>query len=319
LFALFDKVNFKSVKKLVEMVPFSLATIQSASGARAVVRIGRRYYFLAELSPDFRHATVKTILEDWERCLPKLEELNSLIEKENNVHGLPLDRVQLHTPVLWPNKVMCVGANYADHLKEMGMEPKKWDIMPFFLCPPTTSLVGPGETVEIPKSTQQFDWELELVVVVGKRLRHSSLEEAKKAIAGYSIGLDLSCRDLTTVDNEMRVDLVRGKSQDSMKPVGPHIVPAEFLPDVSNLKLRLDVNGEQMMDSSTKEMLYSCEEILSVISQFVTLEPGDLVFTGSPQGSAGAHGDRWLKPGDHIRAEIEGVGVFNLQMKQPVA
>lgn len=109
-------------------------------------------------------------------------------------------------------------------------------------------------------------------------------------------------------DTAIRVDLVRGKAQDTMGPCGPHILPAQFLPDVTNPKLTLNVNGKQMMNSSTNEMLNSCEEMLSVISEFVTLEPADLVFTGSPSGSARVHGNCWLKPGDEIHAEIEGLG-----------
>ena len=189
-----------------------------------------------------------------------------------------------------PNKLLAVGVKYTDHLKEMGLAAEKWKPMPFFLRPPTTSLVGPGKTVKIPRFTRQFDWECELAVVIGKPLRHASREETAQAIAGYTIGLDLSCRDLIPADNDLKIDLARGKAQDTMAPCGPYIVSAEFVPDVNNMKISLSVNGKARMDASTSLMLHKCDEQLSIISQHMTLEPGDVLFTGSPSGSAGVHG-----------------------------
>ncbi|KAL6245486.1 Fumarylacetoacetate hydrolase domain-containing protein 2A [Rhinocladiella similis] len=300
------------------MTRFTLATLQTSTGAKAAIGVGDSYYQLSEISSSFRNASIKSLLEDWSTSFPILETLADEIASGGGVRtdGTPSTKADLLTPIIWPNKLIGVGANYVDHLKEMGLSTTKWKTMPFFLSPPTTCLVGPGETVEIPRMTTQFDWELELAMVVGKRLRNASIEEANSAIAAYSIGLDLSCRDLTVVGGDIPVDLVRGKSQDTMAPCGPFLVPAKFLPDVSNLKLTLDVNGKQMMNSSTSEMLYSCGEMLSVMSEFITLEPGDLIFTGSPSGSAGAHGGCWLKPGDTIHAEIEGIGAFEVRMKR---
>jgi 2-keto-4-pentenoate hydratase/2-oxohepta-3-ene-1,7-dioic acid hydratase in catechol pathway len=230
--------------------------------------------------------------------------------------SVPAKGASLYTPIMFPNKVACVGANFVSHLKEMGFSnTAKWDPLPFFMAPPTTSLVGPGETVEIPRSTQEFDWELELVVVVGARLKHASREEASAAIAGYMIGLDLSCRDLVLADKQLKVDLSRGKLQDSMKPAGPAVIPAKFVPNSDNLKMTLHVNGRQMMDGSTSEMLYKCDEILKVISEHITLEPGDIVLTGSPSGSAKANNVPFLKVGDEIDARIEGVGELIVRMK----
>jgi 2-keto-4-pentenoate hydratase/2-oxohepta-3-ene-1,7-dioic acid hydratase in catechol pathway len=194
----------------------------------------------------------------------------------------------------------------------MGLAAEKWASMPFFLRPPTSSLVGPGATVKIPKSTKQFDWECELAVVLGGPLTDATREEAEDAIAGYTIGLDLSCRDLICADNELKIDLVRGKAQDTMAPRGPVFVPKQFMPDITNLLIKLSVNSKQMMDASTREMLYKCDEQLSIISQYVSLKPGDILFTGSPSGSAGVHGNCWLKPGDHIHAVIEGIDPLDI-------
>lgn len=222
----------------------------------------------------------------------------------------------LLAPIIYPSKLLAVGANYTGHLAEMGLPVEKWTPMPFFTRPPTTTMVGPGETVVIPESTQQFDWECELAVVVGKRLRHASVAEAAAGIAGYTIGLDMTCRDLVVAGRGLGTDLMRGKAQDTMAPCGPHVVPAEFVGNINDKRVTLDVNGKRMMDASTSEMIYKCDEILSIISQNVTLEPGDVVLTGSPAGTAGAHGNCWLKPGDQIRAEIEDVGVLEVVIKR---
>src|SRR5258708_8514861 len=134
---------------------------------------------------------------------------------------------------------MAVGGNDEGHSKAMNAEVKKWDVMPFFIRAPKSTLVGAGETVRIPKTTHQFDWECELAVFVGKRLKDAERDEASAAIAGYAIGLDLSCRDLIWVDNDLKVDLVRGKPQDTIPPRGPPTIPPKFVHDPNNLPFHL--------------------------------------------------------------------------------
>ena len=294
---------------------FALATIQTTDGATAALFLNDQYVLL---TPYFdKETTVRSLIDGWDTAFPKLQDVASKIANEQDKATKVIAAHDAHvlSPISYPDKLLAVGANYAGHLKEMGLDVEKWPSMPFFMRPPKTSLVGPGPTVEKPRSTEQFDWECELAVVVGRRLRYASTEEAKAGIAGYSIGLDMSCRDLIPAPNELKVDLMRGKAQDTMAPCGPHFVPAVFVSDPKNLRITLDVNGKQMMNSSTSDMLYSCEEMLSVISEYMTLEPGDIVFTGSPPGSAGVHGNCWLQPGDKIRAEIENVGVLEVQVK----
>ncbi len=300
------------------MTAFTLATLQSQAGPAAAIGVNDNYYPLSDAEDSFQHATVKGLLDEWSTSFPKLQALAAEIAagKKTHMHGISAGEATLLTPVMYPDKLLAVGANYADHLKEMGLAVEKWASMPFFLRPPKTSLVGPGETVQIPHSTKQFDWECELAVIVGKRLRHATREEAAQAIAGYSIGLDLSCRDLIPTNNDLKIDLVRGKAQDTMAPCGPHMVPAQFVPDVDNLHITLSVNGEKMMDSWTSQMMYKCDEQLSTISEYITLEPGDVLFTGSPPGSAAIHGNRWLKPGDEIHAEISGIGAMKVRMQK---
>ncbi len=300
------------------MTPFTIATLEAPGGDKAAIGINGSYYLLESIQPLLQSASCKTLLETWDTSLPLLQELADSLVKNGaaKAAGIPKEAVHLLAPVLYPDNMVAVGGNYAGHLKAMGLEVKKWDAMPFFIRPPKSTLVGPGETVRIPKTTRQFDWECELAVFVGRRLKDAGRDEASSAIAGYAIGLDLTCRDLIWADNDLKVDLVRGKGQDTMAPCGPAITPAMFVKDANNLHIQLYVNDEKMMDASTSEMLYKIDEQLSIISHFVTLQPGDILFTGSPSGSAREHGGRWLKPGDRIHAEISEVGVLNVAMRR---
>lgn len=300
------------------MTKFTLATLATPDGPKAAIGVAGKYYLLEAVQPLLRDVTCKTVLENWDRSLPLLEHLAGQLSDGGEEHpaDIAAEAANLLTPVMYPDGLFAVGANYSGHLKEMGLDTKKWASMPFFIRPPKTTLVGPGESVIVPKTTKQFDWECELAVFVGKTLRNATKEEAASAVAGYAIGLDLSCRDLIKVDNDLKVDLVRGKAQDTMAPCGPYITPATFVSDVNNLRIQLYVNDQKMMDASTCEMLYKLDEQLSVISEFMTIHAGDILFTGSPSGSAGEHGGCWLKPGDRIHAEIEQVGVLDVAMRQ---
>ena len=295
------------------MTQFALATLTTPDGPKAAIKVGDRYHLLSAVHSQLRDATCLSLLQSWDATFPMLQDLAAKLS-DPTTGGDSVPDAQLLTPVIYPDKLMAVGANYSGHLKEMGLKAEKWASMPFFIRPPKTTLVGPGTTVVIPRSTKQFDWECEVAVFVGRRLRHASKAEAAEAVAGYAIGLDLSCRDLIQVDNDLKVDLVRGKAQDTMAPCGPVIMPAKFVPDINDVRIQLSVNGEGMMDASSSEMLYKIDEQLSVISEYLTIEPGDILFTGSPSGSAGVHGNRWLKPGDHIHAEIDHVGILDVIM-----
>jgi len=301
-----------------QLTPFTVATLEGPDGGKAALGLNGSYYLLESIQPLLEPTSSKTLLETWDTSLPLLQELADSLAKNGapKIAGIPKQAAHLLAPVLYPDNMVAVGGNYAGHLKAMDLEVKKWDVMPFFIRPPKSTLVGPGETVCIPKTTHQFDWECELAVFVGRRLKDAGRDEASSAIAGYAIGLDLTCRDLIWVDNDLKVDLVRGKGQDTMAPCGPAITPAKFVKDPNNLRIQLYVNDEKMMDGSTSEMLYKIDEQLSIISHFITLQPGDILFTGSPSGSAREHGGRWLKPGDRIHAEISEVGVLNVTMRR---
>lgn len=289
------------------MTWFALATAEIDGHARAALRLAD-----GSLTAPAALATrtVRDLLDDWDAALPLLAEL-----AEDGGSTVPPD-TPLLTPVRYPDTLLAVGANYAGHLREMGLTVRRWDPMPFFHRPPRTCLVGPGDTVRIPDATRQFDWECELAVVLGRRLRRATRDEARAAIAGYTIGLDLSCRDLIRVEDDLGIDLARGKAQDTMAPCGPVVVPARFVPDDGDLRISLSVNDRPMMDASTREMLYPVDELLAEISRYTTLVPGDIVFTGSPAGSAAEHGGCWLRPGDRIDATITGIPALTVTMRE---
>ena len=295
---------------------FTLATLKTPLGPKVAIGVENQFYLISNLHPEFQSA-VKDLLANWPTSFLTLEQLAVSIVGGEFKHSpaVSAEEADFATPVLYPDKLMAVGANYTGHLQEMGLPTEKWHPMPFFLRPPSTTLVGPGKTVRIPKSTKQFDWECELAVIVGKQLRYAGKQEAMDAIAGYAIGLDLSCRDLIrTGITALPVDLVRGKAQDTMAPCGPYIVPAQFVPNPYTLQIKLFVNGQKMMDANSSEMIYKIDEQLSIISEYITIEPGDILFTGSPSGSAEVHGGCFLKSGDTIHAQIEGVGAMDVIM-----
>jgi 2-keto-4-pentenoate hydratase/2-oxohepta-3-ene-1,7-dioic acid hydratase in catechol pathway len=206
---------------------------------------------------------------------------------------LPIDR---------PQKIVCVGLNYRDHAEEQGAPLPERPIL--FAKWPNT-LIGPGEPIVIPKVTQKVDYEAELGVVIGSRVRGVSVENALEAVGGYVCVNDVSARDLQFADGQW----VRGKSPDTFCPVGPHLVPAAEISNPQALSIRAILNGEVMQASTTANMVFGVAEIVSFVSQAITLERGDLIATGTPAG-VGAFRDPpvFMQPGDEVTIEIQGIG-----------
>jgi 2-keto-4-pentenoate hydratase/2-oxohepta-3-ene-1,7-dioic acid hydratase in catechol pathway len=205
-------------------------------------------------------------------------------------------------PIERPQKIICIGLNYRDHAEEQRVPLPEWPIL-FSKWPNT--LIGPSEPIVMPTITEQVDYEAELGVVIGSRVKHVSVENALEAVAGYLCLNDVSARDIQFGDKQW----VRGKSPDTFCPVGPRLVPASEVPDPQALPIRAILNGEVLQDSNTSNMVFGVAEIVSFVSQLITLEPGDLIATGTPAG-VGVFRDPpiFLKPGDEIRIEIEGLG-----------
>jgi 2-keto-4-pentenoate hydratase/2-oxohepta-3-ene-1,7-dioic acid hydratase in catechol pathway len=204
---------------------------------------------------------------------------------------------------LVPGKVVAIGLNYLDHIRETGMaRPDR----PLVFAKFPSSVIGPGERIVVDRSVcERADWEVELAVVVGRRLRHASPDDALEAVFGYTVGNDVSARDVQFSDGQW----VRGKSFDTFCPLGPVVVTADEIPDPQALRLSTRVNGELMQDSSTAEMVFGVAELLAFCSRSFTLEPGDVLLTGTPWG-CGEFMDpqRSLEDGDLVECEIERVG-----------
>jgi 2-keto-4-pentenoate hydratase/2-oxohepta-3-ene-1,7-dioic acid hydratase in catechol pathway len=207
-------------------------------------------------------------------------------------------------PIERPQKIVCVGLNYRDHAKEQGT---KLPQAPLLFAKWPNTLIGPGEPIVIPPITGQVDYEAELGVVIGERVRGAAAENALEAVAGYVCLNDVSARDLQFSDGQW----VRGKSLDTFCPVGPELVPASDVPDPQALAIRALVNGEALQDSSTSNMIFSVAEIIAHVSQAITLERGDLIATGTPAGvGAFREPQIWLQDGDEVTIEIERVGAL---------
>ena len=200
-----------------------------------------------------------------------------------------------------PQKIVCVGLNYRDHAEEQGVDlPER----PLLFAKWPNTLIASGEPIRIPAISRQVDYEAELGVVIGRRASQVSVDDALEFVEGYLVANDVSGRDLQFSDGQW----VRGKSLDTFLPVSD-LVPASAVPDPQALPIRAILNGEVMQDSSTSNMIFGVADVVSFISQAITLEPGDLIITGTPAG-VGAFRDPpvWLKPGDEIAIEIDGVG-----------
>ena len=202
-----------------------------------------------------------------------------------------------------PSKIVCVGLNYADHAKESGLEPPKEPIL-FFKS--TTSLVGPNDNLVIPKNSQKTDWEVELAVIIGKKASYVSEADAMSHVAGYSLHNDYSEREFQL---ERGGQWVKGKSCDTFAPLGPFLATRDEIADPHNLKAWLKVNGVMRQNSTTAQMIFNVPQLISYISQFMTLLPGDVISTGTPPGvGLGFKPPIFLKAGDVVELGIEGLG-----------
>jgi 2-keto-4-pentenoate hydratase/2-oxohepta-3-ene-1,7-dioic acid hydratase in catechol pathway len=205
-------------------------------------------------------------------------------------------------PIERPGKIICVGLNYRDHAEEQGTDLPE---APLLFAKWQNALIGPGEPIVIPPIVTKCDFEAELGVVIGDRARDVSLENALEAVAGYICVNDVSARDLQFADGQW----TRGKSPDTFCPVGPRLVPRNEVSDPQALAIRAILNGETVQDSNTSNMVFGVAEVIAYITRTITLEPGDLIATGTPAGvGAFRKPPLYMQPGDEITIEIEGLG-----------
>jgi 2-keto-4-pentenoate hydratase/2-oxohepta-3-ene-1,7-dioic acid hydratase in catechol pathway len=295
---------------------WALATMDG--GEPALVAEGRLYPMtaLAAAAGKAVPASTLQIFADWEKTKPILVALAASAAGS----GVAPVEAKLAAPLLYPGKVLCAGANYYDHMAEMGFPgvKKETQRLFFFFKPPRNAVVGPGATVVMPRGTKKYDWEIELAAVIGRTARYVSVDSALSHVAGYTVAIDLSARDFNQAPDQFyKFDWVAGKATDTACPMGPWIVPAEALGDVQNVALRLSVNGAVKQDSSTSQMIYSVAEQIARASELMTLDPGDVVLTGTPAG-VGVPKGTFLNPGDRIDAEIAGIGKLSVEIKPPL-
>ncbi|SEK33129.1 fumarylacetoacetate hydrolase family protein [Streptacidiphilus jiangxiensis] len=258
-------------------------------------------YDLSEVTPDIDGSFLATLGPERRADLAARAEAGEFPR-------LPLAGARIGAPVARPGKVVCIGLNYRDHAAETG---QAIPAEPVVFMKASDTVVGPYDEVLIPRGSAKTDWEVELAVVIGARARYlDSVEAADAVIAGYSISNDVSEREWQL---ERGGTWDKGKSCETFNPLGPWLVTADEVADPQALALRLSVNGEPRQDGSTANMIFDVRYVIWYLSQFMVLEPGDVVNTGTPAGVAmGTPGQPWLQPGDVMELSIDGLGAQRL-------
>ena len=269
-----------------------------------------RYRIGSEVKPGILDSNenildASSLVSDWNNENVTTEKLNEL--KNIDFSSLPkVDKIDSIAPCVCKKsvgKIICIGLNYSDHAEETGMKVPPEPII-FFKA--TSAIIGPNDDVIIPKNSQKSDWEVELGIVIGKEAKYISESESQDHIAGYCVVNDLSERAFQI---ERSGQWVKGKSCDTFGPIGPYLVTKDEIPDPQNLKLWLELNGKRVQDGSTATMVYGVNFLVSYLSQFMSLHPGDIISTGTPPGvGMGMNPQVFLKPGDVMELGVEGLG-----------
>ena len=262
-----------------------------------------------------RWSSTLELLEDWPAAEAVLRDLNP-------AEAPPITYDALLPPLRWPRKVICAGVNYRKHMREMGAEIPEAGWRPFFfLKAPTTSVIGPRDPIVISSPARaRYDWEAELAVVIGIKGKNIDPERARFHAAAYCVSNDITARgyhkrEIAPAD-AFSYDWFAAKSMEGSLPLGPGLTPAFLVPDPQDLRLRLWVNGELQQDESTADMVCPVSELIAAASQVVTLEPGDVIATGTPSGVGAARG-LYLCGGDVVRVTIDGLGTLENTVIDP--
>jgi 2-keto-4-pentenoate hydratase/2-oxohepta-3-ene-1,7-dioic acid hydratase in catechol pathway len=278
-----------------------LATLQTAGGTRAAALRDKHYVDLAATDPGLP-SSLRQLLEAGPAALARAQQAVS------NPRAVRLEPagVRLLPPIPDPPKIVCLGLNYRDHALESGAPiPKE----PILFSKYATALIGAGDAIVLPSVSQEVDFEAELVIVVGKRGRNLTANQAAEYVAGYTVGHDVSARDWQLKKDGKQ--WMVGKTFDTFAPLGPVLVTTDEVPDPHALPIRLRLNGQTMQDSNTRQMIFSVGQTLAYLSQVFTLQPGDLIFTGTPPGVGFARRPPvYLKAGDVVEVEIDGLGLL---------
>ena len=258
------------------------------------------------LLPDGSYVDVSTGIEDYNEAFfasGGLARLSSWLEKNGSSAPRVDTSVRLGSPLARPSKIVCIGLNYTDHAKEAGLKIPKEPIL-FFKA--TSAIVGPNDDLVIPKNSKKTDWEVELGIVIGRHTSYVSEDEALDYVAGYVLHNDYSEREFQA---ERGGQWVKGKSCDTFAPLGPFIATRDEIADVHNMGMWLKVNDEFKQQGNTGNMIFNVPFLVSYVSQFMTLLPGDVISTGTPAGvGLGFDPPQYLSPGDVVELGIDGLG-----------
>lgn len=276
-----------------------LISYQSDTGPRTAVARGDGYVDLHQADP--------LLPTQMKQLLPMLSmHHDAILEAAEEGRLIDPAKLRLLPPVVEPQKILCIGLNYADHAAETGAtvgdEPVVFNKFP-------TCLRADGQPIELPAVSKEVDYEAELVVVIGRAGKNISREDAMSHVAGYAVGHDVSARDWQK--GKPGKQWLLGKSFDSFAPLGPELVTADEIEDPHNLRIQCRLNGETMQDSSTSQLIFRIDFLISYLSQVCTLVPGDLIYTGTPPGVGMARKPPvFLKAGDKVEVEIEKLGIL---------
>jgi len=265
------------------------------------VELGGKYYDTSALGEDYNERFFET---------GGLARLKTFLDQNaGKLNEIPAGS-RLGSPIARPSKIVCIGLNYADHAKETGaaIPPE-----PIIFMKSTTALVGPNDDIIIPKNSVKTDWEVEIAVVIGKKATYIAEADAEQYIAGYVLHNDVSEREFQI---ERGGTWDKGKGCDTFAPLGPVLATADEVADVNNLRLWLTVNGKKMQDGNTSNFIFKIPFLISYISQFMTLLPGDVISTGTPAGvGLGFNPPVYLKAGDVVELGIDGLGTSKQTLK----
>lgn len=304
------------------MTWIALASYRKGSAAAPALVLGDQLVDLANVAAAggppvpaaWREGGVRAMVTDWERCAPWLRETAPRLAEAlaaRRMEAVPDGAKQVDAPFR-PERIFCAASNFVEHANEMGtVLAAKAESKPYMFLKLRNTVIGNGDAIRMPPETKQLDWEIELGAVIGKRCRRISVERALDVVAGYTVVNDVSARDLNVrSDYPFKFDWFQGKCHDTFAPLGPWIVPAWHVEDPQAVHLKLDVNGQTMQDDTTANMIWSVREQIAYLSTIVTLEPGDVIATGTPTGVGMGRGV-FLKAGDHIAATIRGIGTLS--------
>ncbi len=262
--------------------------------------LGETYFDVTALNEDYNEEFFES---------GGLRRLESFVTKNRSGLRKLEEPIGFASPIARPSKIVCIGLNYADHARETKAQPPP---EPVIFLKSTTALSGPFDPIIIPKNSKKTDWEVELAVVVGKKASYIKESEALDYIAGYCLHNDVSEREFQ-IERSGTWD--KGKGCDSFAPLGPFLATPDEIPDINNLRLWLNVNGQKMQDGTTADLIFKIPFLISYISQFMTLLPGDLISTGTPAGvGLGMNPPVYLSAGDIVELGIDGLGISRQEL-----